>query len=252
MIAARLCGLVEFSLAALILRNFGLELAKGSQKANWAMRPLPTKMTDYAVNDSRYLIELADIFGAKLREMGRWTWFEQSCERAIVASTVIKDRDPDQLWRISGSSDLSDRGNAVLRSLWQWREREAQSIDRPAFHILHNEQMVDAAERFDQGSEVEIRHLRGSRRTRFFEAAKEALALPASEWPKHIRKPRLRSTPDWDSRFRNLKKQRDAAATSLSLDPALIAPKATLERLAAEPEEAAAKLMPWQREVMGL
>jgi len=33
MIAARLCGIPEFSLAALIKRYFGVELTKGSQKA---------------------------------------------------------------------------------------------------------------------------------------------------------------------------------------------------------------------------
>src|ERR1041385_7892417 len=45
-IAARLLGIREFSLAALVKRYFGLELPKGSQKANWAKRPLPTRMAD--------------------------------------------------------------------------------------------------------------------------------------------------------------------------------------------------------------
>ena len=35
MIAARLLGVREFSLAALVKRYFGVELPKGSQKANW-------------------------------------------------------------------------------------------------------------------------------------------------------------------------------------------------------------------------
>src|SRR5438445_6479696 len=42
MIAARLLGIREFSLAALVNRYFGLTLLKGSQKANWAQRPLRT------------------------------------------------------------------------------------------------------------------------------------------------------------------------------------------------------------------
>ncbi len=251
MIAARLCGFTEFSLAALIARYFEIELTKASQKANWARRPLPPQMTEYAVNDSRFLIRLADIFKAELCRLGRWEWFEQSCERAIAAAAVIKERDPDQLWRIPGSADLSVRGSAVLRALWHWRDREAQAVDRPAFHILQNEQMVEAATRFDQGLEVDIQHLRGSRRQRFFEAGREAMASPESEWPKAIRRPRVKSTPDWDARFRAFKQKRDAAASSLHLDPALIAPKAVLEKLASEPESAA-KLMPWQREALGL
>src|SRR6202035_897892 len=43
-IAARLLGIREFSLVALVKRYFGLELPKGSQKANWAKRPLPARM----------------------------------------------------------------------------------------------------------------------------------------------------------------------------------------------------------------
>src|SRR5206468_8724104 len=51
-IAARLLGIREFSLAALVERFFGVKLAKGSQKANWARRPLPERMVEYAMNDT--------------------------------------------------------------------------------------------------------------------------------------------------------------------------------------------------------
>ena len=51
LIAARLLGICEFSLAALVKRYFGLTLLKGSQKANWAQRPLPARMAEYAIND---------------------------------------------------------------------------------------------------------------------------------------------------------------------------------------------------------
>jgi ribonuclease D len=59
-IAARLLGIQEFSLAALVKQHFDVELAKGSQKANWALRPLPPRMVEYAINDTRYLLALAD------------------------------------------------------------------------------------------------------------------------------------------------------------------------------------------------
>src|SRR5690606_39717044 len=58
---------------------------------------------------------------------------------------------------------------------------EAQKVDRPSFHILHNEQLVNAAAKFDRGEQVEIRSLRGSRRQRFYEAAEAGLALPEEE-----------------------------------------------------------------------
>lgn len=252
MIAARLCGVTEFSLAALILSHFGVQLAKASQKADWGKRPLSPQMSEYAVNDTRFLLRLADIFTAKLAELGRWEWFAQSCERAITAAAVIKERDPETFWRVTGSSELSDRGNAILRALWHWRDQEAQQVDRPAFHILHNEQLVDAAHRLDKGQNVQISHLRGSRLRRFEDAIAAALALPATDWPRLIRKSRPRPSPDQDARFRELRQKRDAVATKLQLDPSLIAPKATLERLASDGAEAVGALMPWQREALEL
>jgi ribonuclease D len=140
----------------------------------------------------------------------------------------------------------------VLRALWQWRDAEAQAVDRPAFHILHNEQLVEAASRFDQGQEVSLPHLKGARGARFFQAARQAMDLPESEWPKIVRKPRPRSTREEEARFKELKTKRDQVAEALKLDPSLIAPKLVLENLSANPAETASRMMPWQRELLGL
>ena len=89
--------------------------------------------------------------------LGEWKWFRQCCEKAIAASTITKDRDPDQVWRITGSSDLQRAiGGGSCARLWQWRESEAQAVDRPTFHILHGEQLIDAAARMDRGDELWI------------------------------------------------------------------------------------------------
>jgi ribonuclease D len=227
-------------------------VTKASQKANWARRPLSAQMADYAVNDTRHLHRLAEILETELRRLKRWDWFEQSCERAIIASAVIKERDPEQAWRITGSNDLRGRSAAVLRALWQWREDEASHVDKPTFHILHNEQLVTAAARFDQGQDVHFDHLQGSRRRRFFAAAERALALPESEWPKILRKPRPRPSREEEARFHAFKKKRDTIAAELRIDPSLIAPKVLLENLASNFDEAVAKMMPWQRAQLDL
>ena len=54
------------------------------------------------------------------------------------------------------------------------------------------------------------------------------------------------SHPDQERLFSALKSRRDATATQLQLDPALIAPKATLEQIAADPPSAPVRLLPWQ------
>ena len=250
MIAARLLGAKEFGLAALLHQHFGVTLAKASQKANWAIRPLPREMLEYAVNDTVNLLALAEIQEARLRELGRLSWFEQMCERQIRSSSLTKEKDPDTLWRISGYADLPPRGAALLRALWNWRDSEAQAADRPAFHILNNDLLLEFAARFDRGESVDPKHLRGNRRTRFFEAADQALALSEEFWPQIVRKPRLRSKPEHERRFRELKKHRDEVAEHLGIDPTLIAPKATLEQLARQEIQAMESLLPWQRDCL--
>ncbi|MDQ3115606.1 MAG: ribonuclease D, partial [Verrucomicrobiota bacterium] len=82
-IAARMLGLREFSLAALVQQYFDVTLAKGSQKANWARRPLPPAMADYAKNDTHFLIPLAAKMEEQMQALGRMEWFRQSCQRAL-------------------------------------------------------------------------------------------------------------------------------------------------------------------------
>jgi ribonuclease D len=252
MIAARLCGVLEFSLAALIKRHFGLEIPKASQKANWAKRPLPPAMLAYAVNDTRHLHRIAEIYEAELRNLNRWEWFEQTCERAIRATGNNKEKDTDAAWRIAGSGTLRGHSAAILRELWRWRDEEARAADRPAFHILHNEQLLKAASQIAAGHKVYFQHLRSNRLRRFQEAVERALAMPESEWPVFVRVHRPRPTRAEEDQMKELKIRRDAVATELKLDPSLVAPKATIEGLVLREAETLERLLPWQRQVLGL
>lgn len=251
-VAARLLGIREFSLAALVQRYFGITLSKGSQKANWAQRPLPAQMAEYAMNDTRYLLPLAEKMEAELREKERFGWFEQSCERGLAQAAVQRFRDEEETWRISGSGTLSPRASAVLRALWRWRDREAQAADRPSFHILQNHLLIQAAQSFEAGNVPEFRHLSPRRRRGFMEAAGEAMQLPDGELPRRLRRVGIRPTQEMEKAAENLRKRRDVAAEQLGLDPSFIAPRATVDSIAADAERSAALLVPWQRELLEL
>lgn len=251
MIGARLIGVTEFSLAALLQSHFGIVLAKGSQKANWARRPLSPQMEEYARNDTRHLEALAVRLEDRLCQLGRRDWLRQSCEKAIEATRVVRERELDTLWRIPGSGILRGRAAALLRALWMWRDEEARAVDRPPFHIVRNDLLLEAASRFANGDPVHISHLSSSRSRRFHEAAERALALPESEWPQPIRNRRPRPTPEMERRFDDFKARRDRAAAEYSIDPSLIASKSVLESLAAETEATLERLLPWQRMLLG-
>src|SRR5438477_2723597 len=108
-LAARLIGIREFSLAALVKKYFDVELVKGSQKANWAQRPLSSRMAEHAINDTRYLLPLAERFEAQLKQFNRIDWLRQSCQRAVEQAALERARDKDDLWRIRGSGLLRGR-----------------------------------------------------------------------------------------------------------------------------------------------
>ena len=220
MIAARLVGKTAFGLAALVKEYFGIELSKASQKANWAIRPLPQEMLEYAINDTRYLLEIADILESDLLRLGRLEWFQESRDRMIASAREVKERDESTVWRITGSSALSPRAQAVLRILWFWRDAEARAWDRPPFHVIGNDDMLRVAENV------------------------------AKEWPKLEKVRRKRPSREQLARSEDLKKIRDRVAGELQLDSSLIAPRAALDATAADLYSPA--LMNWQRRLLEL
>jgi ribonuclease D len=251
-VAARLLGIREFSLGALVKRFFGVELHKHSQKANWALRPLPPRMLKYALDDVHYLLPLAAKLEEDLERVQRRDWFRQSCERAIESAAAARERTEDELWRIAGAGALDPHTGAVLRALWQWREAEAELADRPPFHILHSRELLEAAGNFMSGRVPDYKHFSARRRQTFREAARIALQSPQSEWPVMRRRSGSRPTAEMRRRADGLRERRDKSAGQLGLERSFIASRGALEAIAADRARATALLVPWQRELIGI
>ncbi len=109
MLASRLLGEREFGLFNLVKKHLGITLEKGSQKADWAKRPLTPRMETYARHDTHYLKPLADILKEQLRQKQRLAWLEQCCERLIAECAIPAAPEPDLVWRIKGSHQLPPR-----------------------------------------------------------------------------------------------------------------------------------------------
>jgi ribonuclease D len=250
MIAARLVGKSGLGLAALVKEFFGIELSKASQKANWAIRPLPPEMVEYAHNDTRYLFEISDRLESDLKNLGRLDWFTESRDRMIASAREVKERDDNTVWRISGSSGLSPRAQAILRVLWFWRDSEARAWDRPPFHVIGNDDMLRAAQQIADGGKFSSPRMNGRRRKSFEVVIALALQIPESEWPKIEKVRRKRISKEQADRSEQLKKIRDRVARDLALDPSIIAPRAALEATAADISSNI--LMSWQRRLLEL
>jgi ribonuclease D len=252
-IAARLMGMKEVGLASLVKHFFTIELPKSSQKANWARRPLTDVMIVYAVNDTKYLLPLAERLEQELRSSSRWHWYEESCIRAVAAAAEDRERDPEKIWKIPGSAALPTRGLAVLRALWHWRESEAQQADRPPFQIMRNEELTGLAQAALSGSRLDVPDwLPSSRRRRLLSTIHQSLQIPEAEWPRRNRQIRLRPTGEQEKRFEELRLKRDQLAADLVLDASVLASRSALEKVVREPETVETVLMRWQRDLLGV
>lgn len=250
MIASRLCGVEALGLAALVENHFGVKLSKASQKANWARRPLPPEMIDYAMNDTRYLLELSQRIEGHVRELGRWEWFTESRDRMVTASREVRERDEENAWRISGSARLGPRAQSVLRVLWFWRDAEARAWNRPPFHVISNEDLLRVAECASAGRPFSTFRMANRRRRSFEVTLALALQVPEAEWPRQERKRGKRRTNEQLKRFDELKAIRDRKAEELQIDPAILASRGALEAISIDVNSPA--LMRWQRQLLGL
>lgn len=184
--------------------------------------------------------------------LDRMEWFRQSCQRALEQTLLSRERDPDDAWRITGSGTLPPQTGAVLRAIWQWRDREAQEADRPSFHILHNSALIEAANQFVAGETPDFRHLSERRRRGFLAAAREALELPEAAWPQRPARLNRVRTPGFDKKVEGLRLRRDQRAKELAIEPAFIAPRSALEGIAADSGRSETLLVQWQRDLLGL
>ena len=253
MLASRLLGEKEFGLTNLVGKFLGVTLEKGSQKADWARRPLTPKMEAYAKNDTHYLKALSDILKNQLIEKNRLAWLEESCARLIAECAVPPSPDPDRVWRIKGSHKLSRPALAIVRELWHWREKEALGANRPPFFILSYEPMVDIAHAAAENQpfqEFIPRHLNSRRRDTLLEAVHAGLAVPPEQHPDYIRNFSRRQTDAEQQRFQQLEQTRNKRAEELGLDPTVIASRATLLALSSDWEGHKSELMNWQRELL--
>lgn len=251
-IAARLLGLRKFGLVHLVEHFFHVVLSKTSQKADWAKRPLPEKMLDYAENDVRYMLEMSDMLVAELKRKGRYDWFVECCETAIQRACTKDADNTREYWRIQGSGKLSPRGLAALKILWTWRDHEASLWDRPPFMVCGNADLLNWSIKLQEKLAFPFpqRYSKG-RRQRLEQALENFRSMSEKDYPEKIRHPRRFRDENFESKVDALIARRDAKAAELDMEPSFIAPRAALEEIVRDEEKGIGQLMNWQRQILG-
>jgi ribonuclease D len=146
-IAAGFAGLgASLPYGRLVKEVMGRDLEKAASYTDWCRRPLTDEQVQYAADDVRYLLAVADRLKDKLTKGRRIDWIED--EMAYLEDPSLYEYDPEEAWRrVSGRGGLSGRQQAILRELAAWRERTAARRDLPRGWVIKDQSLVEAARR---------------------------------------------------------------------------------------------------------
>ncbi|MBE0557961.1 MAG: HRDC domain-containing protein, partial [Proteobacteria bacterium] len=152
--AASLLGCRQLALGKLLETYLGVTLEKKLQRSRWDLRPLREEQLDYAALDTAHLTELAQRLEKGLREKG----LQKEAERLFAGMTAVvwQPKILDRLAhrRVPGFSTLTAEQKERLRRLFRWRFDKAQEIDRAAFMIVSDQQLVALARLEDPSAET--------------------------------------------------------------------------------------------------
>jgi ribonuclease D len=236
-LAAQLLGEPAIGLGALVEKYIGRKLDKKHQRADWAQRPLPVDMLEYAAEDTRHLPELRDRLKSELVAKDRLHWAEEEFEIRELTRWEA-DPDGDAYLRIKNTRDLTPRQMAALRELHAWREQTARRRDVATFRVVSNDILITVARALPRGAKAvaRVEGVPSSIADRYGDelaaAVERALALPESELPRRERGPRRPPPdPEFDEWVDRLKRVRDQVATSTGLDRGFLMPRQQLEAL---------------------
>ncbi|HEX6590249.1 MAG TPA: ribonuclease D [Longimicrobiales bacterium] len=260
-IAAELLGEPGLGLASLLERHVGLTIPKKYQRADWAKRPLPADMLEYAAEDTRHLARLRDAMRAELEAKGRLHWAEE--EFRLRERTLWEDVPEEDTFRVKGSRDLNRRQLGALRELYEWREALAEERDQASFRVMSNNELVLVARALPRtrADLVAAGLSEGNARRwgrELLDAVRRANELSEDQLPEKPKRGRREPhDPEMDERVERMRKTRDLAAGELGLDKGLLLPRHMMESIArAKPRDVKALravdgLRNWQVEVLG-
>ena len=245
-VAALLLGKDELGLGPLLAEYFNVKKEKKFQKADWTKRPISKEMLSYAINDTTYLIGLYEELKSELKALGRYEW-------AVEEMNCIEKKDyfrngPSFL-TMKGTKDINDKERAIMKRLYDLREKYAQSVDRPVHFIINNRLLKELAMHppADVKAWKNLRQVHPVVKQNASEFVK-AVELGKTESIKIERKVSKRFSPTQKKHIEVLTKLRDKIANDLKMRPYLILNKEQIHDVVVNGNNKSMKN--WQKEVL--
>jgi ribonuclease D len=229
-VAAQLLGEKQTGLAALVERETGVALDKRFQRADWGHRPIERELLAYAAGDTAHLALLGERLGERLAALARTAWWEEECLALEAVRWEAPAPDPRAFERIKGARRLTGQARDRLAALHAWREREAAAEDVPPFKVVNGDVLLAlaASPPADLAGMAAVHGIGRSTVRRFGPEILRVIAHPAPAPPREVRE-RQALDREREALVRQARSVRDAVALELSLDPAVLAPRATLD-----------------------
>lgn len=256
-ICAQLLGYEAFGLAALLERHFGLKVDKSHQRADWAMRPLPPDMLEYASMDTHYLIPLAGKLREELEALGRWEWALEEFARLEQIRFTERDEEEEPFRRLKGLGAMDRRSLAIIRALHMWRDGLARAADRPPFKIIGNDAILEigkakaATAEALEGIKAVSQYHRKRYGREIIRIVREALSLDEADLPPKSEPKHWQRDKDLEARVNKMKTVRDRMAKELKIDVSVLAPRHVLTAIASTRSLDVPAMRDWQKRVIG-
>ena len=246
-VAARFLGAPALGLDVLLTTYLAVDLPPSRQKDDWSERPLSEAQLRYAVGDVAHLLPLKARLVEELTRVGRLAWVEEECAALAAQPVIERANDPTAFAGLKGARDLSPRGLAILRELYELRDTLARRLDRPPFKVFNDDVLVrlSLAAPSDREQLAVVAGMTprvvGRWGDEVLAAVARGLALPEADLPVLERKPRPHVPAPVRRRIEALRAWRGEATPRFGLEPGVLLPNRLIGTVAeAGPRDAEA------------
>jgi ribonuclease D len=260
MSAARTLGWPQVGLAAILDGQFGVTMNKKYQRADWKRRPLTPEQLDYARLDTHYLVALRDKQLEALTGSGHWAEAHEEFDRLALlrGDAGQTGADAASFWRVKGARELTPAQAAILQSLFEYREQQAERLDRPPFKVMGEATLMELTRRAPRQTQdlQSVPGMTPEQVQRYgngvLQAIQRGLDAPPQRAPQADREP-----DDVQDRYDRLHTWRKNRARARGVESDVILPRTALWDLARRPPRTAGELAhiadfgPWRRETYG-
>lgn len=249
-IAAALLGYPDqIGYAALVESITQVKLPKAHTRANWEARPLTPEQLRYAHDDVFYLRDVYRALAVRLEDCARARWLAEECN--ALADPALYRNDPEAAYTRLPGHALPASAQPLLKALAAWRERTAQSRDRPRAWVATDAALLEIARAAPRNRDALLQlpqvtaavvHAHGAELLRVVQAASGA---PAERvWPA----PLPPSAAEQDL-ARRLVARVKAVAEARRINPSIVATRRAVAALIAD--RAGPLARGWRRELVG-